>query len=74
MKSDTIKVFLSRVIKQKMKISFSVKRTETKQQSSQWNNQEQWLGILQAIEKSILAVLSAVGATLNPLQTRKGLF
>jgi hypothetical protein len=66
-KLDTINVFLSRAIKQKTKLPFSVKCTETKQQSSQWKNQEQWLGILQAIEKSVLAVLSAVAAMLNLL-------
>jgi hypothetical protein len=30
-------------------------------------DQEQWLGILQAIEKSVLSVLSAVAAMLNLL-------
>jgi hypothetical protein len=74
-KSDTINVFLLRVIKQETKLPFSEKCTETKQQSSQWNNQEQWLGILQAIEKSVLAVHSAVAATLKLLRKLgKGLF
>jgi hypothetical protein len=64
-KLDTIKVFISRVVKQDTKLSFNVDCTETKQQSSQWNNQEQSFGKLQAIEKSVLAAISAVVATLN---------
>jgi stress response protein SCP2 len=63
LKSDTIKVFISRVTKQVTKLSFSVNCTETKQQSSQWNNQEQSLGILQAIEKSVLAVIATLNLT-----------
>jgi hypothetical protein len=66
-KSDTINFFLSRVIKLETKLPFSAKCRETKQQYSQWNNQDQWLSIQQAIEKSVLAVLSAVAATLNLL-------
>jgi predicted DNA-binding protein (MmcQ/YjbR family) len=67
MKSDTINVFLSRAKKQETKLPFSAKCTETKQQSSQWNNQEKWFGILQVIEKSVLTVLSAVGSNAEPI-------
>jgi hypothetical protein len=66
-KSDAINVYLSRVTKQETKLPLSIKCTETKQQSSQWINQEKWHCILQATEKSVLAVLSAVAATLNLL-------
>jgi hypothetical protein len=50
-----------------MKPSFSVTDTEMQEKPSQWNNQKQSLATLQAIQKSVPAMVPAVTEMLNPL-------